>query len=117
MRTLSLSHDVRRAPAYSVPLQVGEPLNPYGLFVGIFVPDAIARSAGISAGAKVAYGRLARYAGADGDCHPSVKAPALEIGVKERQAQRYLAELERNGFVQCVPRFNRSNIRDTNSYV
>jgi Helix-turn-helix domain len=100
-----------------VPLQVGQPFNPYGLFVGIYIPDALVRNTNVSAGAKIAYGRLARYAGADGDCHPSIKALAREIGVQERQAQRYLAELERNSFIRPVPRFKGPNIRDTNGFV
>ena len=44
-------------------LEVGQPFNPFGLFTGIFVPDALVRSTAISAGAKLTYGRLARYSG------------------------------------------------------
>jgi len=98
-------------------LQVGQPFNPFGLFVGIFIPEALVRTKDISPGAKVAYGRLVRYAGQDGDCHPSVKSIAQEIGVKERQAQRYLAELEMNGFIRTFARFKGPNIRDTNGYL
>jgi hypothetical protein len=103
-------------PGDCAALQVGQPFNPYRLFTGIFIPEALVRNPNISAGAKLAYGRLARYAGERGDCHPSVKALAREIGVKERQAQRYLAELETNGFIRAHPRYKGGNIRDTNSY-
>jgi len=96
---------------------VGAPFNPFRLFTGIFIPEALVCNPNISAGAKLAYGRLARYAGESGDCYPSVKSLAHEIGVKERQAQRYLAELSVNGFIRIVARFKAPNIRDTNGYV
>ena len=41
----------------------------------------------VSAGAKLAYGRLARYAGQDGNCYPAVVTLGAEIGVGSRQAQ------------------------------
>jgi hypothetical protein len=62
-------------------LEVGQPFNPFGLFTGIFVPDALVRSTAISAGAKLTYGRLARYAGQDGNCYPAVPTLASEIGM------------------------------------
>jgi hypothetical protein len=101
----------------SVGLQEGQPFNPYGLFTGIFIPEALVRYPEISAGAKIAYGRLVRYAGQDGDCHPSVKTLAREIGVRERQTQRYLAELESNGFIRSFARFRGPSVRDANGYV
>lgn len=78
-----------------VSLQPGEAFNPYRMFTGLFIPEALARSDRISAGAKLAWGRLARYAGENGRCYPSVKTLASEIGVGERQTQKYLVELEK----------------------
>jgi hypothetical protein len=49
-----------------VSLEVGLPFNPFGLFNGIFIPEALVRARGISLGAKIIFGRLARYAGEDG---------------------------------------------------
>jgi hypothetical protein len=98
-------------------LEISQPFNPYKLFTGVFVPDALVRASQISAGAKLAYGRLSRYAGADGDCHPSVKALALELGLKERQAQRHLSELQAGGLIRSFPRFKAPSVRDTNGYV
>jgi hypothetical protein len=69
-------------------LEVGQPFNPFGLFTGIFVPDALVRSTAISAGTKLTYGRLARYAGQDGKCYPAVPTLASEIGVSERQTPK-----------------------------
>ena len=39
---------------------VGQPFNPYRLFTGIFIPEALVRSKLVSVGAKMAWGRLAR---------------------------------------------------------
>jgi hypothetical protein len=90
--------------AKGVGLQPGQPFNPYGMFTGIFIQEALVRCASISAGAKLAWGRLARYAGADGRCY-TMKTLAEEIGVGERQAQKYVAELERNELIRRVSRF------------
>jgi DNA-binding transcriptional regulator YhcF (GntR family) len=78
-----------------ISLQPGEAFNPYRMFTGLFIPEVLARSDRISAGAKLAWGRLARYAGENGQCYPSVKTLASEIGVGERQTQKYLVELEK----------------------
>lgn len=48
-------------------LCIGQPFNPFGLFNGIFVPESLVKFKDISPGAKLAYGRLARYAGQDGN--------------------------------------------------
>jgi hypothetical protein len=86
-------------------LEVGQPFNPFGLFTGIFIPDALVRSTIISPGAKLVYGRLARYAGQDGRCYPAVETLASEVGLGERQVQRYLAELEREHLIRRVIRY------------
>jgi len=86
-------------------LQVGQPFNPFGMFTGIFIPEALARFNDLSPGAKLAYGRLARYAGQNGNCFPAVATLAAEIGVGARQAQKYLTELERHRLVKRITRF------------
>jgi hypothetical protein len=63
------------------------------------------RSNLVSPGAKLAYGRLARYAGHDGKCLPAVGTLAREIGVGERHAQKYLGELERAKLTRRYTRF------------
>src|SRR5580704_15338919 len=85
---------------------VGQPFNPYRLFTGIFIPEALVRSKLVSVGAKMAWGRLARYAGQDGRCYPAVSNLALEIGIGERQAQKYLAELEKAKLIRRRTRFS-----------
>lgn len=86
-------------------LRVGQPFNPFRFFTGIFIPEALVRSYLVSPGAKMAYGRLARYAGQDGRCFPAVATLGEEIGVGERQAQRYIAELERANLIRRRSRF------------
>src|SRR5579863_5227286 len=70
------------------------------MFTGLFIPEALARCPWISAGAKLAWGRLARYAGADGQCYPTVRVLGAEIGVGERQTQKYLVELEKFSLIR-----------------
>lgn len=83
-----------------VSLRPGEAFNPFRMFTGLFIPEALARCPWISAGAKLVWGRLARYAGADGRCYPTVKTLGAEIGIGERQTQKYLTELEKSGLIR-----------------
>jgi len=99
-----MSKQLSKRSAEGVSLRVGQPFNPFGLFNGIFIPEALVRATGISPGAKIALGRLARYAGENGDCYPSVPTLAGELGMSERQIQRYVAELERVALIRRVPR-------------
>src|SRR5260370_9850139 len=86
--------------------QVGQPFNPFRLFTGIFIPEALVRCSWVSAGAKLASGRLARYSGQAGMCFPAVGTLAQEIGVGSRQAQKYLAELEKVKLIRRRTRFS-----------
>jgi hypothetical protein len=86
-----------------------EPFNPYRLFNGLFVPEALARYGGVSPGAKLAYGRLARYAGQNGKCFPATDTLGAELGVSERQARRYVEELEKADFLRRNARFHGSS--------
>jgi len=92
--------------ARGVGLQQGQPFNPYRMFTGLFIPEGLARCDWITAGAKLAWGRLARYAGHDGRCHPTTKTLGEEIGVGERQAQKEVSELERKKLIRRVSRFS-----------
>jgi hypothetical protein len=81
-------------------MEPGARFNPYKRFTGIFVPESLLRLSRISPTAKLVYGRLARYAGADGRCFPAVGTLAAEIGLKERRARLCLAELETEKFIR-----------------
>jgi Helix-turn-helix domain len=86
------------------PLAVGQPFNPYKLFTGIFLPEALVRYRGLSCGAKIAWGRLARYAGENGRCYPSIPTLAREIGVGTTQARSYVHELKAKKFIAIEER-------------
>jgi len=110
-------HDARpgdQGPGtHAVALRPGQPFNPYGLFHGIHIPEALVRCKEISPGAKLAYGRLARYAGQDGVCYPRQETLAREIAVCVRQARRYLEELVYQRFLKIIQK----GLRAPNEYV
>jgi hypothetical protein len=96
-------------------MHVGQPFNPFRLFNGIFIPEGLVPAKCVSPGAKLAYGRLVRYAGQDGECYPAVPTLAAEIGVSVRQTQYYLSELEREQLVRRVIRISESG-QTSNAY-
>ena len=106
--------------AGKVSLCVGQPFNPYGVFNGIFIPEAICKYRGLSLGAKMVYGRLCRYAGRDGLVYPSIPTLASELGLGKTQARKYVQELESEHFI-AVDRKNRhfgpKGTGGTNKYV
>lgn len=82
-RALTKSADARRLKRGGE-LVVGQPFNPYGMFHGVFVPEALCRWPKLNPGSKLCYARLARYAGANSECYPSVKTLAAELGISPR---------------------------------
>jgi hypothetical protein len=102
--------------AAQVCLEVGQPFNPFRLFNGIFIPDALVRARQVSPGAKITYGRLTRYAGENGECYPAVATLASEFGMSERQTQRYLRELETARLIRRLPRVSESG-QTSNAFV
>jgi hypothetical protein len=72
----------------------GQPFIPYKRFLVHCLPEPLSRSRIVSAGAKLCYAALTRYAGQDGRCFPRQQLLAAELGVTERQVRRYLRELE-----------------------
>ena len=99
--------------ASATTFQPGQPFNPHGLFYGVFVPEALVRCKDLSPGAKLAYGRLVRYAGQDGACHPRQETLAVELGVSGRQVRTYLGELSRHRFLRAV----RKGLHAPNDYI
>jgi hypothetical protein len=102
--------------AKGVRLKPGQPFNLFGMFNGIFIPEALVRAKGVSLWAKITFGRLARYAGQNGNCYPSVKTLATELATSERQTQRYLGELERYELIRRIPRISESG-QTSSAYV
>jgi hypothetical protein len=85
---------------------VGEPFNPWRRFFGVMIPDPIAAASGLSMGAKVCYGLLARFAGKNGDCFPTMQTIGRRIGVSDRQARSYIGELVCGGYIRRTRRGN-----------
>jgi hypothetical protein len=85
-------------------LQVGQPFNPYKLFTGLFVPECLARYRELSCGAKLVYGRLARYAGENGECWPAMETVGSELGMGRTQARTYVHELRDERFIAIEER-------------
>ncbi len=55
--------------------QPGEPFNAYRMFTGLFIPEGLACCPRISAGAKLTWGRLVRYAGHGRSLRPHDEEP------------------------------------------
>jgi len=83
-------------------LAVGQPFNPFGLFVGAFIPNAILKAECIGPAAKLCYGRLLQYAGQDGLCYPSRETLATELSMSTSTVARALKSLEEQGFIVRV---------------
>jgi hypothetical protein len=75
------------------------------------IPDPVMASE-LSAGAKLAYGVLARFAGRDGVCRPSARTIAERLGVSDRQVKSYVSELVRAGYIER----ERGDRRGPNNY-
>jgi hypothetical protein len=71
-----------------IKMQIGQPFNPFRLFTGIFIPEGLVRAKCISPGAKLTYGRLARYAGQKGQCYAAVESRKLSRLTEMLSARR-----------------------------
>lgn len=79
-------------------------INPWKQWHGAFVPEWLCRRTEVSAGAKLAYARLCRFAGKEGVARPELVDLAEELGVEERQARRYTKELAAHDLVKITRR-------------
>jgi hypothetical protein len=89
----------------------GERFIPWRRLMGAMIPDPVMASE-LSAGAKLAYGVLARFAGRDGVCRPSARTIAERLGVSDRQVKSYVSELVRAGYIER----ERGDRRGPNNY-
>jgi hypothetical protein len=90
-------------------LKVGDRFNPYNLFLGSFIPDAIGRYRGISPGAKLAWGRFCRFGGERGAVFPSMETMGRETGCTINQARSYVKELIKENFIAVEERPGKPN--------
>ena len=90
-------------------------INPYKRFVGAIVPNGLLERREVSPGAKLAYARLCQHAAKDGElvgvAWPKRDVLARELGVKARQVDRYLDELQSTRLIEIRRRgFKKSNL-------
>lgn len=80
-------------------MQIGQVFNPYKIFIGSFIPNALMSYKGLSSTAKLCWARLAQYSGKNIKCYPSQDALADEIGVSIIQVKRLIKELVDKRFI------------------
>jgi GntR family transcriptional regulator len=97
-------------------LVVGEVINPYGMFNGIWIPESLVKSSDIPASAKLLFGQLARFAGKYGRCFPSVSKLAVELGITRRQVERLTALLCKAGFLRKDAQYRANGSQTSNAY-
>lgn len=95
---------------------MGEVFNPYGMFNGVWVPESLLKCSDICVAGRLLFGLLARFAGRDGRCFPSVETLAKEMGMSARQIQRLLTKLCRAGFLRRDPQYRSNGSQRSNAY-
>jgi hypothetical protein len=95
----------------------GELYNPWRVFVGSFIPNAILRCRELSSTSKLVFGRLCQYAGENGQSYPTYRTLGHEVGIDRRQAIRAVKELEKFGLIQPCGRFRLDGGSTSNIYI
>jgi hypothetical protein len=91
-------------------MKPGEVFRPFERFDEILiVPAPLSRYRGIGPGAKLTWGRLARYQSKSGDAFPSIPTLAAELGIGATQARAYVQELVRENLVRITQRSGTSS--------
>ncbi len=70
-------------------------INPWKLFVGIFIPNWLIGRPELTFGAKFCYGILCQFSGRKGRCFPKQEQLASRLGVSTRQVVKYIKQLEK----------------------
>lgn len=111
----SVSAPARKDNSFSGALVAGQRFNPFNIFTGVYIPEVLARYRGLSPLAKITWGRLARYAGENGECYPSLETLASEVAVKKRRICQVVQELMKKGFIDREKRYGRGG-QTSNAY-
>lgn len=99
-------------------MKPGQLYNPWKMFVGSFVPNALMRCPDISSTAKLVFARLCQYAGQRGEAFPTQETLAAEVGVSEDRVYRILKDLEEFGLVKVIaPTGQAKLLHQSNRYV
>ena len=77
------------------------------------LPYLVMRDKSLSIGARMTYAFLLMYAWQEGSCFAGQKKLAEEMGVSERQLQRYIYELRDTHYIQV----ERKDKRYNNTYI
>lgn len=85
-------------------MQVGQYFTPYRIFRGYLVPECLLPYQGISTGAKLCLAVMHRYIGKNEQGWPGQETIAAKMGVSLRTLQGYIAELEKDGFLESIQR-------------
>lgn len=95
---------------------IGDVFNPDGMFNGIWVPESSLKCPDLSSSANLLYGRLARFAGENGRCFPSVETLATELDLTARQVQRLLGQLRSAGFLRKDSQYRPNGLLTSNAH-
>ena len=95
----------------------GDAYNPWRMFNGCFIPNAVLRCPELSARAKLVFGRLCQYAGENGEAFPSYRSLAREVGVERRCAMKAVRELEEFRLIKSVSRWRNDGAPASNVYI
>jgi len=95
-------------------MKVGQRFKPYRVFNGIFIPESVVMlpNKTLSYGAKVAYGRLCRYAGMNDVAFPKQITLASEIGCSKRQVGNFIKQLKNFSLIEV----ERIGLKKPNNY-
>jgi len=77
------------------------------------MPYLVMRDKNLSIGARMTYAFLLMYAWQEGSCFAGQKKLAEEMGVSERQLQRYVYELRDTKYIEV----ERKDMRYNNTYI
>ncbi len=80
-------------------MKYGEQFNPFGYFVGLFIPNNIAQS-NLSDSSKLLLGRLFQYAGRDGKAFPSRKELSTELCWSLSKLDRSIKDLKEKNLIE-----------------
>jgi hypothetical protein len=81
-------------------MENGQRFNPYKIFLGAFIPNAVLINPELSDLSKLVYARLCQYAGTKGYCWPKQETLAKEVAASIDRVQHALKLLESEGFIK-----------------
>lgn len=81
-------------------MRIGESFNPFGLFVGSFVPNCLMRTTLLGSTEKLVWARLAQYAGKGGRAFPLQETLADEVGITPQGLRSALKRLRQHDLIK-----------------